>query len=146
MNNTMGWKAECEEWQAISKERLDAPLGHIPKYESASKISFEQRKRMFALGQRPMTYPEIINEMERAAGLCTCEVPAEVSPTGPCVEFGVWFGPLEDGLNHQYTCAMVIAYKRARNKLSRSEQMSQDIDREILEEAFVPQTPEPSAG
>jgi hypothetical protein len=100
MNHTMGWKAECEEWQAIADEIVD-PTRSVTegrKFKTAYDVSFEQRKRMLARGQRPMTYPEIINEHERETGACTCP-----QDNGN----GVWRGPLEDGFLHHETCVKV---------------------------------------
>jgi hypothetical protein len=65
MNNTMGWKAECDEWQAIARETQgDVTTAQSRKYRTAHDVSFEQRKRMLARGQHPMTYEEIIAEAE----------------------------------------------------------------------------------
>ena len=50
----MTWKAECEEWREINKEKEGA---------TAFDVSLEQRKRMLAQGQRPATYDEIIAEL-----------------------------------------------------------------------------------
>src|ERR1700678_1329665 len=67
MNEIMGWKAECDEWQAIAKEGVEVhvSLGIMKirsKYQTAFEVSLEQRKRMLARGQRPMTYYEIVSE------------------------------------------------------------------------------------
>jgi hypothetical protein len=54
----MGWAAECAEWEAIKGELLEE-RDSITAYD----VSIEQRKRMWARGQRPMTYEEILAEL-----------------------------------------------------------------------------------
>jgi hypothetical protein len=57
---TIGWAAECREWQAIGNELA----ARAPDGVSAYQVSLEQRKRMLARGERPMTYEEILSEMK----------------------------------------------------------------------------------
>lgn len=55
----LSWQRECEEWARIGNE-LQAARPGVPI--TAYQISLEQRKRMLARGDRPMTYDEIIAE------------------------------------------------------------------------------------
>lgn len=63
----MGWKAECDEWEAIREELL-ANRRYVGEGVSAWQVSLEQRKRMLSRGQRPMTYEEILGSL----ATCTC--------------------------------------------------------------------------
>lgn len=45
------WAVECEEWQAIALELINARPGDPP---TAFEVSVEQEKRMRARGERPM--------------------------------------------------------------------------------------------
>lgn len=51
---TTTWTQECNEWQAIKNEMLDA--GGSP---SAFDVSEEQRRRMTERGERALTLDEI---------------------------------------------------------------------------------------
>lgn len=58
------WERECEEWQAIKDEFVSSsPIGGVTAYV----VSLEQRKRMLARGERPVTLEEI--QAEHAATL-----------------------------------------------------------------------------
>ena len=57
------WTLQDEEWHAIRDELIDARPGELV---TAYQVSLEQRKRMLARGQRPVTYEEIVEEYEAA--------------------------------------------------------------------------------
>ena len=55
------WSAQCEEWSAIARELAAARPGDAV---TAYQVSLEQRKRMLARGERPISAEEIA-ELDR---------------------------------------------------------------------------------
>ncbi len=55
------WARQDTEWRAIGDEMVAATAGG---FVSAYQVSLEQRKRMLARGERPVTYEEIVAEHE----------------------------------------------------------------------------------
>lgn len=62
------WALQDAEWRTIRDELIDARPG---EGVTAYQVSFEQRKRMLARGERPVTYEEIVAEYEAAATAAT---------------------------------------------------------------------------
>lgn len=56
---TETWTQECEEWQRIGNEMMDASGGQPV---TAFEVSQEQERRMSLRGVRPLTYDEILQE------------------------------------------------------------------------------------
>ena len=57
------WATQDAEWRGICDELIKARPGEPV---TAYQVSLEQRKRMLARGERPITYEEIIAEYEVA--------------------------------------------------------------------------------
>ena len=57
------WAAQDAEWRAIRDELIEQRPGQPV---TAYQVSLEQRKRMLARGERPVTYEEILAEYESA--------------------------------------------------------------------------------
>ena len=58
------WARQDAEWRVIGNEMAAAANGGAV---SAYQVSLEQRKRMLARGERPMTYEEILADLEAEA-------------------------------------------------------------------------------
>jgi hypothetical protein len=61
-SNIMGWDKESAEWLAIRNELVDQWRAHGMRPSAAptaAQITIEQRRRMLARGDRPMTLDEI---------------------------------------------------------------------------------------
>ena len=56
------WAAQDTEWREIRDEMIAARPGQPV---TAYQVSLEQRKRMLARGERPVTYEEIVAECEK---------------------------------------------------------------------------------
>ena len=58
------WALQDAEWRAIRDDFIEArPSEPVTAYQ----VSLEQRKRMLARGERPVTYEEIVAEYEASA-------------------------------------------------------------------------------
>lgn len=55
------WRAAWDEWAAIRDEMIAAVSGPVTAYQ----VSLEQRKRMLARGERPLS----LEEIERVLGI-----------------------------------------------------------------------------
>ena len=59
------WALQDAEWRTIRDDLIEARPGQPV---TAYQVSLEQRKRMLARGERPVTYEEIVAEYEAKDG------------------------------------------------------------------------------